>query len=389
MALPIEGFSIVVKKDLIQHLLASKAVVPPNAMAWDDGHIWKCSFMAEADARQFLSELSERGLNLSQGPNPDGVIVCEFDQSVEPYCEWLALGKWEKAIIAWLQGTEPETIAAPEGWDPALGSGLVIQDPETLKDLVFLRAEQEGRIEIWLNKKTGEEVTLARTSASAERRFEEAARVIGANMIQPGQRSLVGKARKDVEEATKVMGELREIASSSWKVFFFYGKGLSALGQKELAYEAFQKAVELETEVELIPCELAGVCLELGRFEEAVKVAEKAVCLQPDNPHSLGNLALAYLLAARLTEARKTIDAALRRDPGDKINALTSGVLTRIESGQCRQPQSYQELLKFVNNKSKSPTERQSPTKAPAPQAKLISAPETKKKRGWFDWLGF
>ena len=93
-----------------------------------------------------------------------------------------------------------------------------------------------------------------------------------------------------------------------------------ALGNLELAYRSFRRAYELKKDVEAVPRELAGVCLELGKFNEAVSVAEKAVALDPGNTGLLGNLALTYLLAGRVAKAQKSIAGALKITQSDKIN---------------------------------------------------------------------
>jgi tetratricopeptide (TPR) repeat protein len=66
-----------------------------------------------------------------------------------------------------------------------------------------------------------------------------------------------------------------------WNAQWFYGKSQLALGNHEAAYEALRNAYNLERNVEVIPRELAGVCLELRRFNEAVAVAEEALALDP------------------------------------------------------------------------------------------------------------
>jgi len=118
--------------------------------------------MAESDAQKFIQALEKFDLNVSQGPDPDVVLVSEFDRTVTPYCEWLATGQWEKAVIAWKAGTRPETVIAREGWDPKVGSGLHFHDPSSMDDLEFIRLD--GGVEVYLNKATGKEVYIGRTS---------------------------------------------------------------------------------------------------------------------------------------------------------------------------------------------------------------------------------
>ena len=50
----------------------------------------------------------------------------------------------------------------------------------------------------------------------------------------------------------------------------------------------------------MIVRELAGTCLELGKFDDGVELTERAVALHPDNHELLANLALAHLLTGRV-----------------------------------------------------------------------------------------
>jgi hypothetical protein len=83
------GYAVVAIKERIEPLLSSNSVVAPNNTALSDDNIWRCCFMAETDASNFLSELEKNGLNVRTGPDSDAVLANEFDQLIEPYCEWL------------------------------------------------------------------------------------------------------------------------------------------------------------------------------------------------------------------------------------------------------------------------------------------------------------
>lgn len=344
MAITIEGFSVVAQKARIQHLLEREAFAIPNSTALSDEHLWKCSFMAHVDAQKFLRTLEELGLNVSQGPDSDAVLVNEFDSSVAPYCEWLTIGRWEKAVIGWRAGTRPESIVAREGWDPKVGSGLTFHDRTTMKHLQFLRLDD--KVEVFLDKRTGREVYLGRTSTPLDALFMTAAAVIRQHFVTAGQPPLTGSAAAAVSKATEMLQKVVAEAPDWWNAQWFYGKGLLALGNHELAYQAFHRAYEREKGVESIPRELCGVCLELRRFDEAVKVAEQAVVLDPDNAELLGNLSVAYLMAGRNEAARKSIDAAIRMDPADNINQYISRLLLEIAEGRRPAPESLADLSK-------------------------------------------
>ena len=171
MAVPIEGYTVVVKRARIQHLLDAESFPIPNSKALADDELWICSFMAEADAERFLEELQGLELNVSSGADPDAVIADEFTREVHPYCEWLTLAPWDKAVIAWLAGTEPRTVVAREGWNPQVGSGLTRYDARD-DELEFVR--MEGGVEVFRNKRTGKELYVGRTENSPEAIFKTA-----------------------------------------------------------------------------------------------------------------------------------------------------------------------------------------------------------------------
>jgi tetratricopeptide (TPR) repeat protein len=349
MAVPIEGYSVVAQFSRIQRLLDDGSLKIPNATVLSDTHIWKCSFMALDDARKFLQVLEKSGLNGSRGPDSDVVIATEFDRSVEPYCEWLKMAVWEKAVIAWMEGTRPDTVIAREGWDPKVGSGLIFHDQSTMHFIEFLRLE--NGVEVFLNKKTGKEVYVGRTSTSVDALFKSASEIVRKHFVNPGEPSVSGAAAQEVLQAVSMLEEVVAETPDWWNAQWFYGKSQMALGNYHEAYEAFRSAYRVEKNVESILRELAGVCLELRRFDEAVEVAQAAVTLDPGNAELLGNLAVAFLLAGQLVPARKAINAATKFNPNDRINQVISRVLGEIETGRREQPQSLRDLTKPLQPK--------------------------------------
>jgi tetratricopeptide (TPR) repeat protein len=352
MPVAIEGFSVVAQVDRIQHLLDGGSVRPPNATVLFDSHLWKCSFMAKGDAEKFLQTLAKLGLNVSQGPDSDAVLASEFDQSVEPYCEWLRLAVWEKAVIGWKEGTRPETVTACPGWDPKVGSGLIFHDPATMQFLEFLRLE--NNVEVFRNKKTGQEVYIGRTSTPVDALFKTAAEIVRKHFLHPGESALTGASAQEVSQAAGMLEKVIAEAPDWWNAQWFYGKSQMSLGNYETAYVAFREAYRVETTVEAILRELAGACLELQRFDEAVEVAQAAVTLDPGNAELLGNLAVSFLLAGKKAPARKSIDAAIKIDPSDRINQTISRVLLEVETGSREQPKLLRDLTKPARPKWRS-----------------------------------
>ena len=357
MAITIEGFTVVAQLDRIQDLLENDSFESPRRSIKDD-ELWKCSFMAQDDAENLLALLASHELNVDQGPDSDAVLVSEFDQSVSPYCEWLQIGEWEKAVIAWKSGTDPRTVVAPEGWDPQKGSGLIFHEQES-ENLEFLRID--GGVEVYLNKSTGEEVFIGRSKVSVEARYKTASRAIFDNMLQPGQPPLDGELASEVSEAVKMLEELLVEGVDTWQVHFILAKGQVALGGVEEAYPLMKKATEIAPEEEVCFRELGAICLEMGNFEEGVLVCEKAVSLRPQNHESLGNLSVAYLMAGRIDEAVKTIAYAMKLNEDDQVNRGVQSIISDVKNETRPMPQTMEEL-RTPFSRSASPVE-QSATK--------------------------
>ncbi len=345
MAIAIEGYSVVGRKQRAdtkyQGGLAALLAAVPNATGLTDEELWRCAFMAAADAQEFADSLEAAGLEVRQGPDPDVVIVNEFDRAITPYCEWLEIAQWDKGVIAWLSGTQPKSVIAREGWSPEKGSGLEFADHRE-EHLELLRREDD--LEVYRDQRTGKEVFIGRTTPDPDAVFQSESGVIRDHMISPGQASLTGEARDTVRQSTAALERLTESAGKSWRLHFFIGKGKHALGDREGAYESLRTAWNLEKETELVAREFAGICLELGRADEAVRVGEQGAALLPDNPETLGNLACAHLIAGKLAPAEATIRAARRLAAEDPTNLRIQQLIEQVRSGRRPQPRTLSEL---------------------------------------------
>lgn len=195
MAIAIEGATIVARLDRIAELVdggldgVRQLQVGTCSIAFTDDNLWRCSFMVDAEAIEFLDRLRQLGLNAIPGPDPDVVLTNEFDLEVMPYCEWLKLARIQKAVIAWLDGTEPTSIVAHDGWSLENGSGLE-RHSKADAGLEFLR--REDGVEAYFDNKAGKEIYLARKEPSVDAlnsAFKKASDEIHANWIQPGQRT--------------------------------------------------------------------------------------------------------------------------------------------------------------------------------------------------------
>ncbi|MDB5346954.1 MAG: hypothetical protein JWP89_5331 [Schlesneria sp.] len=345
MAIAIEGFTVVGSKSRIQEDfeggLAALSQMTPNATELTDDHLWRCSFMAAVDAQMFLGQLQQVGMNTTQGPDSVFVLVSEFDLSVEPYCEWLSIAQWEKGVIAWREGTTPDKVIAREGWSPERGSGLLFKDATDPDNLTFLRTE--GNVDVYFDKQGQRELYSSRTNPDPDAVFKAAAGVIQQYLSAIGSR-LPSEKIAEVRRAISDLEGIESQASEAWQIPFFIGKGQQILGEIDFAHASFRKAYALDQDTEVILRELAGMCLELGKSEEAVRIGEKAAALAPDSATTLGNLACAYLIAARIPAAMTTVKAAILLDQKDEINQRLLRIITDVASGKRSQPRCMSDL---------------------------------------------
>jgi len=98
----------------------------------------------------------------------------------------------------------------------------------------------------------------------------------------------------------------------------------------EEAFRLIEKAVELQPESGAIIDSLGWAHFQLGRYDDAVGHLEEAVRLEPGDPTITDHLGDVYWRLGRETEARYQWRRALTLDPPEKLKA---SVEQKIERG--------------------------------------------------------
>ncbi len=188
------------------------------------------------------------------------------------------------------------------------------------------------------------EVFVGRTQVPLDMLFQQAGAIVTANLRNPGSSPAPAEAAIELQRAIEMLETVVERAPDSWRAHWMLGKAWHALGKSELAFVSLSKAFELEKQESVIPRELCGICLELGRGNEAVRVSEHAIGLEPQNPELLGNLAIAHLIDGKHKEAETTIDAALKQNQNDPVNQALRRIITEVVKGRRTQPRNLFDL---------------------------------------------
>ena len=118
--------------------------------------------------------------------------------------------------------------------------------------------------------------------------------------------------------------------------------------------EQLQRSAEIDPEDTIVLKELGSVCLEQQDFPAAVKVAQRAVAICPDDSDLLGNLAVSQLLAVQTTDATGTIRCALKLSPEDPVNQSIARIIDQVVAGKRPQPATLQEMMQRSPQKKPS-----------------------------------
>jgi tetratricopeptide (TPR) repeat protein len=87
--------------------------------------------------------------------------------------------------------------------------------------------------------------------------------------------------------------------------------------------------------------------MDLGRHDAAISFAYRAVQIEPVNPGLHANLALAYLLAARISDAQAAVDQALTGDPTDTISQTIRAITQHFAANGRTPPTTTSALLSY------------------------------------------
>jgi hypothetical protein len=340
MAVLIEAFSVVIRCDAIEARfvggMQGLARTIPNNSACRDQHLVRVAFMDSADADAYISVLVERGLVAERDRASVDLAPIMQNKGITVPAEWLKYREIEsngtRLSICWRTGTEPGEIAVPKGW--TYDNTMTWMPTSFVGDrLKFLR--MDGGVEVYLDLQTSKELYVGRSTISGDtpealqtqlRRIIREAKETEESGPLPARPRLWG--RQPDPRFTKLTNELlpeveriakgpgRELASAH------YARGvvLQLLHRVREAADAFIRAHELAPDLPGVLRDLVRCLGEQKRPREALPYARKAVALDSTDTSDLGNLAACLMQCGQLDEATRVIDQALALNPEDQIN---------------------------------------------------------------------
>jgi len=176
VAVLVEGVSVIIKtQSIIDRYSGGWPAFrdnQSNETLCADGELIRVGFMTIDDTKQFVENLSEYNIAyMSKGKATD-LVVADQQRGFAIPCDWAECGKVcldedpTKEIIACrMIGSKVDEIALPEGWnyENSLSHNFTFFESDSIPEpLEFVR--HENGIDIYSNKKTGEEKYVGRTN---------------------------------------------------------------------------------------------------------------------------------------------------------------------------------------------------------------------------------
>src|SRR5215472_3009604 len=139
---------------------------------------------------------------------------------------------------------------------------------------------------------------------------------------------------KQLQSAREMSGRVIEFNPSNWAALWGVGIANKCVRDLAAAYTAFQMAYALEKENANVGRELSGICMALGKGEEAVRISREVVNRNPQNAGLISNHALALLIEGNIQEAEIAVESALRLEPEDQTTRSLAKFIAAVRTNR-------------------------------------------------------
>ena len=333
----------------------------PNQTFCTDGTISRVAFMAVEDARRFMNQLVAAGLAASVEEAHSEIALVTQGQGFMSVCNWLQLGLFDGRSCAWLAGADRGNLCIPEfELNSKIDTFNAGEFHETF-ELVSLRGN--GKIEVYRHKKTGKKFYRGRPfrpprkwwqfwkkpeqqpvgDASNQDEIYRAACDLVLPYVehQLTQAPLDKAAQEQLRHACEMLERVLELDPRNWAALWCLGIARKCVRELEPAYFAFERAYAIEKDNPDVGRELSGICMALGKGEEAVRISRELVDRNPQNAGLISNHALALLIAGNIHEAEIAVESARRLEPEDQITRSLAKGIAAVRTNQAPRPDRY------------------------------------------------
>jgi len=330
----------------------------PNQTVCTDGIISRVGFMVQKDAQIFVNRLVAAGLTLLPTETASEIALVIQGLGFFYPCDWLQLGLFEGYHSLWLAGTDRGTLFIPEA---ELDSGIEppIREEEFRESFEFIGLKANGKVEVYRHKTTGELRYVGRPFRPVRKWWQFWKRVqqppvndddhdqmykAACDLIQPyfehqlEHHPLGSYAREQLRRGSDMLSRVLFVNPGNWTALWLRGMAHKCLRERDDAYRDFQRAYALEKTDPNVGRELAGICIALGRGEEAVRISREVLEKEPTDAGLISNYALALLIAGDVSEAEAVAEKSLKLDPADRSTQHLAKFIASVRSGRAARP---------------------------------------------------
>lgn len=357
MAVRVSAASVIVRNSSVESRLPGGMVffvrLVPNSTLCSDGKISRVAFMVSEDARTFINRLVSAGLVASPDKTHEEIALVQEGRGFCFPCDWLQLGLFEGHPCAWLAGADRGNLYLLEHERSGKVQTMASGEFDRTHERIGFKAR--GRIDVYRHKESCEIRYVSRPFRPAKKWWEfwklrQEAPVDGANydeisrealdLVRPfvehqlSMAALDGPSQKQLRLAREKLERLLEFSPNDWRALWTLGIANKCLHEVDAAYVDFQRAYAIEKNEEIVGRELVGICIALGKGDEAVRISREVLQKHPNDAGLISNYALALVIAGYLSEAETTVQNALQMDPNDQITQS----LARWIASLCQNP---------------------------------------------------
>ena len=156
--------------------------------------------------------------------------------------------------------------------------------------------------------------------------------------------------RRKLNRALKLFDRALELKPDNWSAMWLVGKVHQRLGDQTTALSWFERAYQENPSQPDVAREASMCAMDAGRNDTAIVFAHRATQIEPANAGLHANLALAYLLAARIPDAKGSIERSIAADPADQISQTINTIIMHFAANGRTPPTTPPSLLDYWHN---------------------------------------
>jgi tetratricopeptide (TPR) repeat protein len=179
------------------------------------------------------------------------------------------------------------------------------------------------------------------------RAFEEAAAIVQNEIAlheRPDMPAPGWWLRRRLRRALSLFARVLELNPENWSAMWLMGKVHQRFRELPTALSWFERAYQINPSQPDVAREASRCAMEVGSHDAAIAFAHRAVQIEPTNPGLHANLALACVLAGRISDAQSAIVRASTDDPGDTISQTIRAIIRHFAANGRTPPSTTPEL---------------------------------------------